>query len=83
MDRDKTKERIFECLKLPTREIDLIGKILDLEKDQERVHSAEVIREDNVDGYKYGISVNVYLRKGFEDLDQFKKYLKNNYLPIE
>ncbi len=71
-------ERVLETVGISNEQVDLVGRILALEKDKERVHSVKLSYDCS--GGK-GLSVDVFLLKQFNELSHFRDYLKDHDLP--
>ena len=75
----KTIERILKATGITPRQIILLKKILELEKDEQRIHHIELYPPVFPRGYL----AEVYLLKNFQDMDEFKNYLSEHNLPVE
>lgn len=77
MDREKVVERVLTVLNVSESQLDLVGKLLELES-HERVHSVEIF--DRLDLYAIFMA-DVYLHDDFEHVGKFRKFLIENELP--
>lgn len=80
MERDKAVGRVLNAVDITDSQIDLVGRILSLEEDKDRVRSVEL--HHKTIGYN-GLSADVHLLKNFQDVDEFRDYLSTHELPAE
>ena len=77
MEKRLTIRRILEAVRISDSQVDLVGKILDLEEDTTRVHSVELLH--GTVGYN-GLWARVYLLRQFKDLTEISNYLHSRGL---
>ncbi len=80
MERDKAIGRVLNAVGITDNQIDLVGRILSLEDDKDRVHSVDL--HYNTIGYD-GLSAEIFLLKDFQNLSEFRGYLSTHELPAE
>ena len=80
LKRKDAIERILECLPISDAQIDLVGKVLDLEKDTERVQSVK-LRYGTLGYSGLSLEVNLLPNKNFDSVDEFKAYLTLHGFP--
>jgi hypothetical protein len=80
MNKNETIKKVLNAVGITDSQIDLVGKILSLEKDRNRIHSIEIFHATI--GYP-GLSAQVFLLKNFRGIDEFREYISTNDLPSE
>jgi hypothetical protein len=77
MEKQKTMERILQAARIGDEQIDLVGKLLDLEQIDSNIHSIELYH--NVVHHN-GLLAEVYLLKNFSSMEEFQRYLNEKEL---
>jgi hypothetical protein len=80
MEMKEIMGRLLTAVDISDSQIDLVGKILSLEEDKDRVFNVKL--HHLTIGYN-GLLAHVNLLKNFQNVDEFKEYLLNHNLPIE
>jgi hypothetical protein len=80
VERDKAVGRVLKAVGITDSQVDLVGRILSLEDDKNRVHSVEL--HHATIGYN-GLSAVVHLLNDFRGLEDFRQYLTSHDLPAE
>lgn len=80
MERDEAIGRVLKAVGITDGQVDLVGRILSLEEDKDRVHSVEL--HHKTIGYN-GLSADIYLLRNFQDVNDFREYLSAHELPAE
>lgn len=80
MGKENAVERVLKAVGITDSQVDLVGRILSLEEDRNRVHSVEL--HHATVGYN-GLSADVYLLRNFQDVSEFREYLSAHELPAE
>ena len=80
MEKQQVVTKVLSAVGITDNQIDLVGTILDLEKDTKKVHSVELHYGTS---QCRGISASIYLLSDFKDANEFKEYLTTHNLPID
>lgn len=80
MEKEKAVGRVLKAVGITDSQVDLVGRILSLENDRDRVHSVEL--HHATVGYN-GLSADVFLLRNFKDVNEFREYLSAHELPAE
>ncbi len=79
MDKQETIRRILMAVEVSDTQIDLVGRVLDLENDTQRVHSVLL---DYLTIKCLGLSAQVLLLNNFNSKIEFRDYLQGKGLPV-
>ena len=79
MDKPDTRTRLLSDARVSDEELDLAGKLYDLEMDKE--HIGSVVIWIKPDWHEEGLAGDVHLKKRFKSLQDFQQYASDHRLP--